>query len=215
MTMQDKIIIAVITVAATFLTNLIFHYLKNKLDLFEDKRKFKREHSYNQLKELYLELYGIVSQSEYVRYFEKRHSGQETPFEEYPFIELTSKRVKEVRNLITNRVTKRTEEVIHNAITDFNKLAIAEKIIDKKEFSTQKLLKLAVAYRFCHEYSQFDWEDEERKQAFEKEEVELIANIVKTVIKECNQMLETCHLDYDSKELGNGFMDYSFLNRKD
>lgn len=36
-------------------------------------------------------------------------------------------------------------------VTEFNKIKIVEKIIDKAEYASQDLIKYAVAYRYVHE----------------------------------------------------------------
>lgn len=71
--MDDTVIIQTITITLltaiiTLLFNSLFHWLKNKFDWFVDVRKFKREHSYSQLKELYLPAYAVVAQSEFLRF---------------------------------------------------------------------------------------------------------------------------------------------------
>ena len=73
---------AVIAALVSILTTLLSPRLAN----WKDKKEFKRKHNYEQLKELYLSLYGIVTQSEYVRYFFKKYRGFENELKVVPFL---------------------------------------------------------------------------------------------------------------------------------
>lgn len=78
---KQTIQVTILTLVLTLAINSIFHYLKSKLDWFVDTKKFKREHSYSQLKNLYLGLYAIICQSEYLRFFyDIKESHAEVPF---------------------------------------------------------------------------------------------------------------------------------------
>lgn len=78
--------IPIITAIITLVFNVIFHSLKNRLDWFVDKKKFEREYSYNQLRELYL--------SRYMYKFDEQFS-----ILEILFLEIKRKVEKDVRRV--------------------------------------------------------------------------------------------------------------------
>ncbi|MDT0161870.1 hypothetical protein [Bacillus sp. AG4(2022)] len=195
---------AVITGFAAIIVAIYNAFITNK----KAKRDFKREHNYDQLKELYLFLYGIVTQSEYVRYFFKHHRNIDLSYREYPFLEIQGR---------TTHYKKGQNEVrIHDdPITEFNKLNIANKIIEKSEYASQRLLKLAVAYRYCHKHYQQNvstTDGTNLKNSFQSEELKLIYLIVTTIIIECNGLLEECQMSYDGKEVSYGIMNYDVFD---
>lgn len=133
--------IPIITAIITLVFNVLLQWFQKNMNRSEDKKKFKREHNYNQLKQLYLPIYGMVVQSEYIRHFNKKYKKVNYSLKEFPFLEVQSSRT-------TMRGGVITKEEIKNAITEFNKKEIVDLIISKCEFSSRKLLKPAVAYRF-------------------------------------------------------------------
>ncbi|WP_102262856.1 hypothetical protein [Mesobacillus jeotgali] len=168
----------------------------------KDKKEFKRKHNYEQLKELYLHIYSIAVQSEYIRYFKKKYHTLDFNIWDYPFLELhMSKTV--IKN---GRIT---EEEIKNAITSFNKEGIIDLIFEKSEFASQRLLKLAVGYRYVHSnyLKESPFQDH-----FQEEELRLISLIVQTIVKECNELLEECNMKYDGKEISYGIMNLDIYN---
>ncbi|MGQ5113165.1 hypothetical protein ACSOV8_16610 [Bacillus halotolerans] len=138
MNLSDSIGLAIMTIILTFITNIVFKLIQNSTDFLVDKKKFRREHNFAQLKNLYLDLYGVVSQSEYLRYYSKRYRNIGYEFRAYPFFEI---------------IERVNGEEIKNGITEFNKQQICETIIKKSQYASQELLKLAVAYRYVnHNY---------------------------------------------------------------
>lgn len=204
---QTIIWIPIITAIITLVFNIGFHSLKNKLDWFVDTKKFKREHNFNQLKELYLLLYGIIVQSEYIRFFSRKYRNSDYDIQDIPFLE--------VRKTVTKvEKDKTTTEEIRNEITEFNKLGIVSKIIEKSEFASQRLLKLAVAYRYVHSNYQKRFTGTDIGDNYKSEELKLIYLLVTTIIKECNEMLEECNMDYDGKEISYGIMNYDVFEEE-
>jgi hypothetical protein len=199
--------IPVISAAITLVFNWIFNYLQNEMNWNIDRKKFKREHSYNQLKELYLELYPIVVQSEYVRHYFKKYLTIDFPIREYPFLE-----IHKTKTIFKDGEI--TEEEIYTAITEFNKAKIVEKVMEKPKFASQKLLKLIVAYRYVHD-NYLKEQSEKLKDNFQKEELKLIYLIVLTIVRECNELPEDCNMPFDGKEISYGLMDYSVFEDSD
>ncbi|WP_273851809.1 hypothetical protein [Guptibacillus spartinae] len=208
MDLNTIIWIPILTAVITTAFNVIFHFLKSRLDWFVDKKKFKREHNYNQLKELYLYLYAIVVQSEYVRYFLKKYNNINSTQKGAPFLQIEG-------NIRRFKDGKLTEEDIKNDITNFSKLEIANVIIEKSKFASPKLLKLAVAYRLCDHYYLKDFDNDKTKNNFQVEEVKLIYLIVQTIIKECNEFLKECDMEFDKKEMSNAIMNYKVFESND
>lgn len=214
---MDKLLwIPLITAFITLGFNVTFHLLKNEFDWFVDKKKFKREHGYKQLTELYLELYGIIVQSEYLRYFYGKADGKEISIYEVPFFELEIKSTK-TKTIINSEKGLRTEthtEMIENGITEFNKRLIDEKIIDRAKYASSDLLKLAIAHRYTEKYYKENITDEKISQQFKDEELLQISKIVRLIIKETNELLELCHMNFDGKEISYGVMNTEIYEKK-
>lgn len=199
MTFKETLMIALTTAIFTFVATLLSSKFKNWFDWVDNTNKFIRDHSYNQLKELYLELYARVAQSEYLRYYLKIDKG----LDEVPFIEISRQ-----RHIFSMDPSVKEETIqIKDAVTEFNKLSIAELIINKGEYASQELLKLAVAYRFIHPYYTDQTIDENRLDDFQTEELELIKKIVKVIVQETNKNLKISSMKYNKSELKTGLID--------
>jgi hypothetical protein len=207
--LQDSIGLAFFTIILTLLTNILFKWLQNRFDFFVETKKFKRDRSYNQLKELYIEAYAIIAQSEFLRVF---HSIDEfRSIEEVPFLEIQRKLKRYKNNLFTGDILEESEEIVESAISKFNKIGLAQLILDKKQFASQDLLKLAVAYRYVHEHYLNNELVNEQLEKFQTKELELIFKLVTMVIKETNIMMKLCKMEYNNTELKNGKMDNSIF----
>lgn len=206
-TMDADVVIWIpfITAAITLLFNSIFHGLKNRLDWFQDKKKFERDHSYNQLRELYFPLYGIIAQSEFLRYIYK--FDEQFSILELPFLEIKRTVRKDIRRSNGEREISISKE--ETDITKFNKKNLVNLILEKQEFASQKLLKLAIGYRYSHEKYLIPSLSEEQKEKYQINELMLIYEIVTTVIKETNEKLELCNMQFTKTELETGIMDYN------
>lgn len=179
------------------LASIFTTWLNPKLANIKDKKELKRKHNFDQLKELYLEIYGIIVQSEYLRYFIRNYSSQEDlSIHEYPFLEI---------------VHTNNGQEIQNPITEFNKSEILKSILNNKKFASQNLLKLAVAYRYVHHHYQQNLIDKTLLHNYQEEELRLIGKIVVTIIKETNQMLDECNMEFNGKELSYGVMDLNII----
>ncbi|QDP41973.1 hypothetical protein [Radiobacillus deserti] len=176
---------------------------------------FSNDYAYRQYTNLYAKLYPIIIQSEYIRYFLERYNGNNLPFDEFPFIE-SGKTIERTKiELVSNKVINYEEEELNDSITTFNKKELCEFIIKHGEFASQRLLKLAVAYRYAHSnYSGTrSLEDSEIKKAFDIEEITLIKEIVKTIVKDYNYLRKSIKLDYSNVELDSGILEqYKFNN---
>lgn len=213
MTFLQTVQVTVITATLTLSINSIFHYLKNKLDWLTDTKKFKREYSYDQLRNLYLKLYAIICQSEYLRFFYDIKGSHDT----IPFIEIEKrneikKKTLDFGNIDFNNFTFNTTEYeVSDAITEFNKKKICEEIIQKSEFASQVLLKLAVAYRFVQDYYTDDTlEDKESLEKFQDQELVIICKMIKTIIVETNKKLKQCNMEYSNDEIKTGEIKIKF-----
>ncbi|WP_316570678.1 hypothetical protein [Neobacillus sp. YIM B06451] len=85
--------IPIISVTITAIVAVITLFLSPVLANLKDKKEFKRKHNYEQLKELYFEVYGIVIQSEYFRYYFRTFKDFNIGIIEAPFLEIHLKRV--------------------------------------------------------------------------------------------------------------------------
>lgn len=206
MSFDESMKVALFTIVITLLANVLFHFLKNHFDWFNESKRFKRDHYYTQLKELYLELYGAVAQSEFMRYF--YNFNEQFSFMDLPFLELKNKVEKVVTDLKAGTITRKQIEK-ETDLTRFNKEYISNLVIEKRQYASPKLLKLCVAYRYCHEYYlKQDLSIPSMLDKYQEEELKLIYEIVVTIIKETNEKLELCSMEFIEKEKEHGIMDY-------
>lgn len=197
LTFEQMIYLAVITAVITAILNIVFHTLKNKFDWSKETKEFKRNYYFDQLKELYVPLYAIVAQSEFLRRF---MGFDDKPFEEYPFIEVKKTKTQVVANL-EEGVIRKEEVDFSDAITEFNKEKLVDMIINKGIFASQELLKLAVAYRYVHPYYIDETMDNELLNKYQAQELDLINRIVKLIVKETNEKLKECSMPYNDDEI--------------
>lgn len=177
--------------AITRKTEEVQKEFKEGFELFSSDVRFKYDFYFKQYSELYSKLYGIIMQSEYVRHFKKINDGQEVSFDEVPFLEVSP----------THRVTKsvhwssenptavtQKEERIDTPISNFNKRHLCEYIIENAEYATQKLLKIAVSYRFASYYYAGNPEvkNSSCQETANDEEFRLIREMVCCIVSEYN-----------------------------
>lgn len=172
-----------------------------------DEMKFFKERCFKQYCELYSRLYAVVVQSEYVRYF----LDIQQEFNEVPFLEIHRREVNTTINLVDTSLEKNDQYII-DAVTDFNKLSIANLIIEKGELASEKLLKLAIAYRYVHNYYTNDNLPVKISEKSKDEELILIAKIVKTIVREANELKKNVNLEYNTNELDSGIMNWDHQN---
>ena len=168
---------------------------KKEFQHFSAKVDFDYDYCYKQYTGLYANLYAIISQSEYLRYFFNKYQDLELDRYNIPFIETS--------------IEKNNKEN-HTKITNFDKKLIYETIIANSGLASPELLKLAVAYRFANTYyggSDNRLESVDVKEAFNKEELKLIREIVKTIVSEYNMLRKMLRLDYSRIELEKGILD--------
>lgn len=192
----------------TRLTESVQNEFRREFEDYSKDRSFKYHFYYDQFRELYTKLYCIIAQSEYLRHFFKLYNGSEWNFEDTPFIELHSQRntqsikSSEGKTTVSNETTQ-----IANGITEFNKKAISDMVIENGEFASQHLLKLAIAYRFVHQnYAGTDRTSDIVETANEEEFV-LIKEIVHCIVKEYNFLRKELKLDYVISELTTGLFE--------
>ncbi|WP_342538326.1 hypothetical protein MKY15_19695 [Sporosarcina sp. FSL K6-1540] len=205
MNLSDSLGLAFFTIILTLLVNLVFKLLQNKFDFMVDTKKFRRDHSYNQLKELYFEIYAIIIQSEFLRNFHQIDEFKS--LKEVPFIEIVRTLKKNKQDLFSREILEESEEIVVNAITKFNKIGLVGFILEKKEFASPDLLKLAVGYRYIHEHYQNESFPEKQLEKFQKKELEFIYQIVTMVVKEFNEKSKYCNMEYNKTEIKEGELD--------
>lgn len=184
---------SVIPVILTIIFNVIY-------DVFRRKGEAKLELSLKRLTNLYLPLYTIVSQSEYIRYF----FNISLPFHEVPFNEIHKKCTK--INILSGGVEEKEKE---DEITSFNKKKMVKLIIDNSQYASAKLIKLAVAHRYLEDNYLTDISNKEISEKFADEEVKVLSEVVLTIVKETNELLMYCGMEYDINELELGVMNTS------
>jgi len=187
----------------TRLTETVQNEFKREFEDYTKDRRFKNQYYYEQFSKLYTKLYCIIVQSEYLRHFYKLYNGSDFLFDDEPFIELHGKRTT---TAISDSI-KRTETDIQNDITEFNKEAIFNTIINNGEYASQRLLKLAVAYRFVHKHYEGTDPTSDVVKTANDEEYTLIKEIICCIIKEYNTLRSELKLDFIESELSTGLFD--------
>ncbi|MEH7223869.1 hypothetical protein V7112_08610 [Bacillus sp. JJ1566] len=212
MDLQDSIGLAFFTIILTLLTNIGFKYLQNTFDFMVETKKFKRDYYYKQLTELYIELYAVIAQSEFLRYFyDLNNFGT---FKDLPFIETNTEKEKVEKDLFTGKVLSVEKSIVKTAISDFNKMKLVDLVLSKKHLASQDLLKLIVAYRYCHNYYLKHDLIGIQLEKFQTHEFELIHDIVIRIVRETNERLKFCDMAYNEYEREHGVMDSKLFDLK-
>ncbi len=195
--------------AITRKTEEVQKEFREGFELFSSDVRFKYDFYFKQYSELYSKLYGIIMQSEYVRHFLKINDGQEVSFGEAPFIEVSpTRKVTQSIQWDSKKPTavKQEEVRIDTPISDFNKTQLCEYIIEKAEYATQKLLKIAVAYRFASYYytGNPDVKNSSCQETADDEELRLIREMVCCIVSEYNFFRKKLKMEYNESELETG-----------
>ncbi|OCN01344.1 hypothetical protein A7X67_01730 [Clostridium sp. W14A] len=182
---------------------------KQKFELFSSDVHFKYDFYFKQYTMLYCKLYAIVIQSEYVRRFIKLNDGKDIPFDEAPFIEMspTHRSSNKIEFGSSKPLTiEQKEEEIETPISKFNKEQLCDYIIENGEYASQKLLKLAVAYRFTYHFyaGNPDAKNASCQETANKEEFRLIREIVCCIVTEYNSLRKELKMDYTQDEFDTG-----------
>jgi hypothetical protein len=91
---------------------------------------------------------------------------------------------------------------------------LVEFILEKKEFASQDLLKLAVGYRYIHGHYRNESFTKKQLEKFQTKELEFIYQIVTFVNKEFNGKSKYCNMEYSKSERKEGEMDNSIFDVK-
>ena len=189
-------------------TEEIQKQFKEGFEIFSNDVKFKYDFYYRQYAELYCKLYAIVIQSEYIRHFIELTEQRTITFEEAPFFEISSKQETITFNTNENNVSsvKKTTTDVVTPITKFNKKELCAYIIDNDNLASQKLLKLAVSYRFAYDHYSGTRTGGNAivKKAADDEEIRMIKDIVITIVKDYNLLRKELKLEYNEDELKTG-----------
>lgn len=180
---------------------------RREYEKFSSDMKFKYDFYYKQYIELYTKLYSIICQSEYLRRFFLLLNGSDFSFDKMPFIEIhKTKQVETYKFNQTGMSFLRHEDVKRDDITSFCKKELCDLIVNKGEYSSQRLLKLAVAYRFAYDnYSGNEQaKNSDVSSVANDEEFILITEIVKCIISEYNMLRKELKMDYIESELIEG-----------
>lgn len=182
---------------------------KEGFELFSSDVHFKYDFYFRQYSELYSKLYSIVIQSEYVRHFIELNNGKVISFDEAPFVEVSpTKKVTQAAKFGEGQPVQfeQKEEIIDTPISDFNKKELCEYIIDHAEYATQKLLKIAVSYRFAYSYysGNPNVKNASCQDTANHEEFRLIREMVCCIVSEYNYFRKELKMDYNENELNTG-----------
>lgn len=173
---------------------------KEDFERFTTDVHFKNDFYSQQYEELYAELYTIIIQSEYMRYLMKLKSGQTFSFEDYPFISVSP--IHRAKTKVETKdgaplTVSHTEEQIQTPESEFTCLKLSELIIDRGEFASPELLKLAVSYRLVHGLIK-------DSDVTKNEDFRLQGEIVRRIVREYNELRRNLKMDYSEEEIMNG-----------
>lgn len=182
---------------------------KEGFELFSSDVRFKYDFYFRQYSELYSKLYSFIMQSEYVRHFIKINENIIMSFDEAPFVELSKTHIVTQSNLMNDDGTieiKQEKQQIDNPMSKFNKKMLCEYIIDNSEYATQKLIKIAVAYRFSNYFYEGnpDTKNSSCQETANDEELRLIHEMVCCIVSEYNFLRKKLKMDYNEDELKTG-----------
>lgn len=182
-------------------------------ELFSSDVHFKYDFYYKQYSELYCNLYAIVVQSEYVRHFVLLYADDKEKenfsYENSPFIEVSPRhRTTESIKIEAGKPVehnKKTEDII-TPISQFNKQQLCDYIIKNGALASQKLLKLAVSYRFAYEHYSGNPETKNAScsETANAEELRLIREMTICIVSEYNELRKKLKMDYNEDELTTG-----------
>lgn len=182
---------------------------KEDFKLFSSDLQFKYDFYFKQYSELYSELYAIIIQSEYVRRFIFLTDGNEISFDDAPFLEISpTHRVNQQIHFETGKPTTLKQDTvdIETPVSQFNKKQLCDYIISNGKYASQKLLKIAVAYRFVHNH--YSGNPEVKNSSCEgtanDEEFRLIREMVCCIVSEYNFLKKELKMDYNNIELEKG-----------
>ena len=163
------------------------------------------QYKYKQFSLLYCKLYAIIIQSEYARRFMFLTSQEEYSFDDEPFLEVSPSRItKQHISFDTGRpVVKVETETKETPISQFNKKELCNYIIENGEYASQKLLKLAVSYRFAYHFSASNKgiQNSSCKDVADEEETKHIKEIVCCIVSGYNTLRKELKMEYNSEEL--------------
>lgn len=182
---------------------------KESFELFANDVKFKYDFYYKQYADLYCKLYAFVIQSEYVRHFIEITKNQSIPFEDAPFLEISPTH-KETTTINISKekgssITKKSQD-IETPISQLNKKELCDYIITNGSLASQKLLKLAVSYRFAYDHYSGNKTGGsiDVKEEADDEEFRMIKDIVITIVKDYNSLRKELKLEYSEDEMKTG-----------
>ncbi|MGG0847890.1 hypothetical protein [Peribacillus simplex] len=192
-------------------TEEIKQIFQQDMATFSNELTFRNDYAFKRYSLLYTELYAIIIQSEYIRFFQRKN-GKEFHFEQFPFLESVSTQTK-INIDLTGIVRSQEVKNIINDVTSANKKALYELIIKNGQYASPKILLLAVSYRYTYgNYSgNKKLDDEKLSDAFDSSEVALLADLIETIIKEYNEMRKTVNLSYSESELLTGRLEHTYF----
>jgi hypothetical protein len=197
----NSLIIAIVPVIFTIATNLIYDSIKRK-------NEFIKQIKIQELKELYIPLYCMISQSEYIRFILGDLPNVSFSIEDAPYIHLEKKR----NNIKIDKdgFHKETYKV-DDELTKYDEKTMVNLVIDKSKYASPKLIKLAIAYRFIVENR--DTTDITIKAKIEAQYNNIAINFIKEVVSRTNEKLKYCGSEFVDYELNiNDKLDRTFID---
>lgn len=198
----NSLIIAVVPVILTMITTVVTNII---YDAFKRKKDFVKNYKIEELKELYLPLYCMIAQSEYIRKTVGSLPGIDLSIDNAPYIHLEKKTTE--TNIKNNQVKIVTYEK-NDQLTQYDENYMVNLVIDNSKYATTKLIKLAIAYRFLIDNR--DTNDANIKKVLDSEYNPVVKEFINNIICETNNKLKYCNMDYNKNELNHDKNKFSF-----
>lgn len=185
----DSLLVSTIPVIFTLLANTFYDRSRRKQD-------FIKNYNIEQLKELYLPLYSVIVQSEYFKSINNQNIVNNNGY--VTFFEFKTEREEyNSANVDCLIVKKEIETPVNKCNVDY----LISLVIEKREFASPNLIKLAISLRFLSEKG-----DAILKDKSDLEQSRLISEFIKLIVKDTNRYLKYCKMEYCNYEIKDGLM---------
>ena len=186
----------------TRMTENVQQEFRQKIELYSNDVRFKYDYYYKQYADLYSNLYSFVIQSEYVRKFIGLTDNRKISFEDSPFFEITP--IRKTTITYKQNSTHQSTEECPTHISKLNTKALCEYIIDNGELASQKLLKIAISYRFA--YERMGDMDKIVNSVATEQQTQLLGEMIRCIVSDYNYLRSNLKLEYNEAELNNGIV---------
>lgn len=176
--------------------------ITKQLSDYNRKNDFRMKLQYERYDKLYSRIYSNICQSELFRIIIEERQGFQCDFEEYPFFDIESTRLHTTINLENGMQVR--QETLQNDFTKLNKKQLCQYIIDRANYASSKLLKIAIAYRFMEQhYGDGETPSNNAIDYFNHQELRLLKNMIETILLEHQELINELELEFNVTQHSN------------